>query len=326
MTQVISQGTMNSINLNINNNNNNSSNSNIHSSSNNNKESLISLDKEEIVFDLNQVPNDVISNSSKITNNLSQSVSYKSKNALRYSQLLSIHNNTTHILGIKIYFVIEEYFAASPRSFILSSQSDTKVDIKFYYNKHKINNGDTNIKSAIQSNKMKIEAFVIPDEYLSNGDVSDILKQLKEKKIQIKKNSIKLHTRIIFKHDDNDNNSIDSQYNSMNNKQHNINNNMALKMSIATAKSEISPEEEKELKDLDNEISKLKVIYNDLICKYNEMTKKYLNKSPKTSPTTLPSDTSSFLTNPTFSSRIIPFNILIILSLISFLIGIYFTA
>ena len=325
MTQVISQGTMNSINLNLNNNNNNSSNSNIHSSSNN-KESLISLDKEEIVFDLNQVPNDVISNSSKITNNLSQSVSYKSKNALRYSQLLSIHNNTTHTLGIKIYFVIEEYFAASPRSFILSSKSDTKVDIKFYYNKHKINNGDTNIKSTIQSNKMKIEAFVIPDEYLSNGDVSDILKQLKEKKIQIKKNSIKLHTRIIFKHDDNDNNSIDSQYNSMNNKQHNINNNIALKMSIATAKSEISPEEEKELKDLDNEISKLKVIYNDLICKYNEMTKKYLNKSPKASPTALPSDTSSFLTNPTFSSRIVPFNILIILSLISFLIGIYFTA
>jgi hypothetical protein len=325
MTQVISQGTMNSINLNLNlnNNNNNSSNSNIHSSSNNNKESLISLDKEEIVFDLNQVPNDVISNSSKITNNLSQSVSYKSKNALRYSQLLTIHNNTSHTLGVKIYFVIEEYFAASPRSFILSSQSNTKVDIKFYYNKHKINNGDINIKSAIQSNKMKIEAFVIPNEYINNGDVSDILKQLKEKKIQIKKNSIKLHTRIIFKHnDDNDN---DSQYNSMNNKQRNINN-IALKMSIATAKSEISPEEEKELKDLDNEISKLKVIYNDLICKYNEMTKKYLNKTPKTSPTVLPSDTSSFLTNPTFSSRIIPFNILIILSLISFLIGIYFTA
>ena len=324
MTQVNSQGTMNSINLNLNNNNNSSSNSNIHSGNSNNKESLISLDKEEIVFDLNQVPNDVISNSSKITNNLSQSVSYKSKNALRYSQLLTIHNNTSHTLGIKIYFVIEEYFAASPRSFILSSQSDTKVDIKFYYNKHKINNGDNSIKAAIQSNKMKIEAFVIPDEYISIGDVSDILKQLKEKKIQIKKNSIKLHTRIIFKHDDHDNDD-NSPYNNMNNKQRNVNN-MALKMSIATAKSEISPEEEKELKDLDNEISKLKVIYNDLICKYNEMTKKYLNKSPKTSPTVLSSDTSSFLTNPTFSSRIIPFNILIILSLISFLIGIYFTA
>ena len=315
MTNVNSQGTMNSINLHLNLNNNN-----INSSNSNNKESLISLDKHEIVFDLNQVPNDVISNSSKITN-LSQSVSYKSKNALRYSQLLTIHNNTSHTLGIKIYFVIEEFFAAKPRSIILSSYNDIKVDIKFYYNKHKIN-GDNNIKASIQSNKMKIEAFVIPDEYINeHGDVSEILKQLKEKKIQIKKNSIKLHTRIIFKHDDNDNNN--NHYNSMNNK-HDVN--MALKMSMATAKSEMTPEEEKELKDLDNEISKLKVIYNDLICKYNEMTKKYLNKSPKTSPSALTSDTSSFLTNPTLSSRIIPINILIILSLISFLIGIYFTA
>ena len=316
MTDVNSQDTMNSINLHLNINNNNTS--------NNNKESLISIDKHEIVFDLNQVPNDVISNSSKITN-LSQSVSYKSKNALRYSQLLSIHNNTLHTLGIKIYFVIEEYFAASPRSVVLSPQGDIQIDVKFYYNKHKIGK-DINTKASIQSNKVKIEAFVIPDEYIA-ADVNEILKQLKDKKVQIKKSSVKLHTRIIFRNDEHDDNHniVNHIHNSMNNK--GVNLNMGMKMSMATAKSEMNPEEEKELKDLDNEISKLKVIYNDLICKYNEMTKKYLNKSPKTSvsPST-PDTSSSFLTNPTLTSRIVPLNILIILSLIAFLIGIYFTA